>query len=739
MFVLMWSTLLFSVWGSNADVGTSLERREFCQGDFCITLIDGQITAEAGLCVVIPCSFTISYWFSLKGLVWFKCETVQRCGDSDVILSRNNQKIQPGFKGRVALLEPNLSQRNCSIIINDLTASDSGSYQLKVNLFTSSGRQDKFQYLQRATVLVKDLTQKPTLMIPPLTEGLQSTLTCTAPGLCSGSAPEITWMWRGGGGENDSHITGNITDFKTETLTDVGQRHSSTLSFTPSAKHHGTNITCKVGFTGGTTAEETVTLNVTYVKEVEITGNTSVREGELLQLTCSVESFPPSLVTWTKMSTKDIKSGSKPDVQNDTLANPENTTEIYLLSGNGQVTFSITKVTAKDSGQYICTANHSNITQMEKVDIEVIYMKTPVITGNTNLTKSQTLNLTCSFERFPPSHITWSLPGSNTFLLNGTGSATLVIPNVRVDNFGRYICTAKHLDMTVTLFTDVTLFPSIFENSGCEFQSGLLTCVCISEGFPLPTIRWPLLRSRTEYSVMTSVTNHTVTSTITLNVDDYSNTLAECVSSNENGEAKENLTIEMTMPAKKDGSRVLKMFSRLEVIVAFLIGALLSAVFCFLATKCHRKRQNSSGNLDKTLEMVTSQEDPLIDAGQEVEDDQTYDQEVMEAGGAVAEEKAALDPDGGPNDVEYASIDFSVLKRSAAKKRETTETEYAEIKKDVKEQREDQSGGEGEVMEDKEEEMMIGEDEETKNCVPEEEEGEDEAVYSNVKDVMDEI
>uniref|UniRef100_A0A3Q3GLY1 Ig-like domain-containing protein n=1 Tax=Labrus bergylta TaxID=56723 RepID=A0A3Q3GLY1_9LABR len=208
----------------------------FCQGDFCITLIDGQITAEAGLCVVIPCSFTISYWFSLKGLVWFKCETVQRCGDSDVILSRNNQKIQPGFKGRVSLLEPNLSQRNCSIIINDLTASDSGSYQLKVNLFTSRGGQDKFQYLQRATVLVKgmeDLTQKPTLMIPPLTEGLQSTLTCTAPGLCSGSAPEITWI------------------------------HSSTLSFTPSAKHHGTNITCKVGFTGGTTAEETVTLNVT--------------------------------------------------------------------------------------------------------------------------------------------------------------------------------------------------------------------------------------------------------------------------------------------------------------------------------------------------------------------------------------------------------------------------------------------------------------------------------------------
>nr|XP_020516562.1 sialic acid-binding Ig-like lectin 10 isoform X2 [Labrus bergylta] len=459
MFVLMWSTLLFSVWGSNADVGTSLERREFCQDNFCITLIDGQITAEAGLCVVIPCSFTISYWFSPKGLVWFKCETVQRCGDSDVILSRNNQKIQPGFKGRVSLLEPNLSQRNCSIIINDLTASDSGSYQLKVNLFTSSGRQDKFQYLQRATVLVKDLTQKPTLMIPPLTEGLQSTLTCTAPGLCSGSAPEITWMWRGGGGENDSHITGNITDFKTETLTDVEQRHSSTLSFTPSAKHHGTSITCKVGFTGGTTAEETVTLNVTYVKEVEITGNTSVREGELLQLTCSVESFPPSLVTWTKMSTKDIKSGSKPDVQNDTLANPENTTEIYLLSGNGQVTFSITKVTAKDSGQYICTANHSNITQVEKVDIEVI------------------------------------------------------------------------------------LYPKILNSSKCEVQSDVLTCVCASEGLPLPTIKWLLLENHTQYSVTTTVTSTTVTSTLNLMLKDQSNTVVECVSSSEVGDVKKSLTM----------------------------------------------------------------------------------------------------------------------------------------------------------------------------------------------------
>lgn len=123
-----------------------------------------------------------------------------------------------------------------------------------------------------------------------------------------------------------------------------------------------------------------------------------------------------------------------------------------------------------------------------------------------------------------------------------------------------------------------------------------------------------------------------------------------------------------------------------------------------------------------------------IDAGQTVEDDHTYDQEVTEGGETVAEEKSAQDQDGEPKDVQYASIDFSALQRRAAKKQEATETEYAEIKREVKEQRENHDGTTGELMEDKEEEVTIKEEEETKDDVPEEEEGEDEAIYSKVKE-----
>ncbi|XP_067456277.1 sialic acid-binding Ig-like lectin 5 [Thunnus thynnus] len=628
MFVLIWVILLFSVRGSNA--GASVRERQPCQNDgYCITLTDGEITAEAGLCVVIPCSFTTPDSFKTQHIVWYKCEpSKQRCGDSDIIFhtNKNNIKGQPGFKGRVSLLESDLSQKNCSIVINDLTASDSGSYQLRVNGVQIRNTKG-FTFSSTATVFVKaslplDLSQKPTVMIPPLTEGQQTTLTCTAPGLCSGSVPTITWMWRGTG-ENDSHITGDIM---TENLTAVTQRRSSTLTFNSSAEHHGTNVTCKVSFTSDTTTEETVTLNVTYMKKPGITGGAIVKEGETLNLTCSVESFPPSLITWTKLGL------------------------------------------------------------------------------NTNLQN-----------------------GIDANLQNDTGLSTLIITNVTAEHSGRYICTVKHVDSTPTVCVDVTVtwFAKILNGSGCVAQSTVLTCGCISQGVPLPTIKWPLMKNHNEYSVITTVSNHTVNSTITLTLKDHSDTAVECVSSNENGEAKEKLTvIQMNTPEQEGQSSLLKIVSRLDIIITFLTGVLLSATLCCLAKTCHREKQKSSGNLDGTLEMVTTQEDPLIHAGQAVEDDQTNHQEAPKDG-AEAVEKGAPDLDGGPKDTEYASIDFSVLKRrsvrGAAKKQETTETEYAEIEREEKM------------------EAVIEEDEEIKHCVPEEEEAEDAALYSNVKDIMGEI
>ncbi|XP_063340969.1 sialic acid-binding Ig-like lectin 14 [Pelmatolapia mariae] len=550
MFVLIWSALFVSV------KGASVWGQQHCVGRYCVTLSERELTAEAGLCVVIPCSFTTADEFTPKHTVWYKCEASQRsCSDDEIFHSNKNtdKKAQSGFEGRVSRLEPDVSQNNCSIIINDLKESDSGSYQLRVT-GVRNGQQDAFTFIPRVTVSVKGLKLKPTVIIPTLTEGQQATLTCTAPGLCSGSVPEITWIWRGAGG-TESYITGNRTDFKTEKLTDVTRRHISTLTFKSSAEQHNTTVTCKIHFTGETTTEEASTLKVNYVKEVKITGMTSVREGNVLNLTCSVESFPPAHIVWKKV----------------------------------------------------------------------------------------------------PS--TTNLQTENTDLHNDTGSATLVTLNVTVENSGQYLCTAKHLDKILTSHVNVTLtwHTKIQNGSGCVLQSDVLTCVCISEGFPLPTIKWPLLENHTQYTLITTVSNHTVNSTVSLTVKNHGNSTVECVSNNGNGEERGNLLV-----YKKHEQPSSFGLGFLKVTIAFLTGVLFSIIVCCLVKNCYRN----------------------------------------------------------------------------GRKQESTNTEYAEIKKAVKEQSED-AEEEDELLDAKEDEMVV--ELEMKCREPENEEGGHEAVYSNVNDIINEI
>lgn len=118
-----------------------------------------------------------------------------------------------------------------------------------------------------------------------------------------------------------------------------------------------------------------------------------------------------------------------------------------------------------------------------------------------------------------------------------------------------------------------------------------------------------------------------------------------------------------------------------------------------------------------------------------------YQQAAEEESGGLEADKAVLDVDGGPKDVEYASIDFSVLKRkppqNAMKKQESTETEYAQIMKKSTKERMQNGKVEGEITEGKEEEVT--EDEESKQSVSEEERGENMQVYSNLKDIKNGI
>lgn len=129
-----------------------------CRNGFCVSFPEEEIKADAGLCFVLPCSFYTPYSFRPLNMVWYKCESSKsKCGVFDIIFHPNKRNVQDGFKGRVLSLEPDVRLRNCSIMLNDLTESDSGSYQLRLSGVNVNGLPDAFTFLVKATVSVEGM------------------------------------------------------------------------------------------------------------------------------------------------------------------------------------------------------------------------------------------------------------------------------------------------------------------------------------------------------------------------------------------------------------------------------------------------------------------------------------------------------------------------------------------------------------------------------------------------------
>lgn len=131
-----------------------------------------------------------------------------------------------------------------------------------------------------------------------------------------------------------------------------------------------------------------------------------------------------------------------------------------------------------------------------------------------------------------------------------------------------------------------------------------------------------------------------------------------------------------------------------------------------------------------------------MDASKSVGNEKTHDQEAAEGGAEAAGQSV---PDVEPGEVEYSDIDFFRWNRKsptgAEDTQETTETEYAELQKEKTGARQEGGGENGDILEgNKEEVAMMGQDEETKQCTSvQEEELEEVALYSNVKEIMTDI
>nr|XP_042703580.1 sialic acid-binding Ig-like lectin 13 [Chrysemys picta bellii] len=208
-----------------------------CQGRLCQVpvyqiQVPSRVTAQQGLCVLLPCNFTAN--FESSGVAykyWF-------LGDDDRDSSPAVDTTDPGRVlwdpgGRIRLVWE--APDDCSLRISDVRARDRDRYYFRFE-------KGDFKYTYPETQPLVDVTElmEPTVLGVPevlLSEQLVN-VTCQAPWTCSGTPLQITWT----GGFN--YTARNVS----VTLANGSVYYSSELSFTPALGDHGKELVCTVTY-----------------------------------------------------------------------------------------------------------------------------------------------------------------------------------------------------------------------------------------------------------------------------------------------------------------------------------------------------------------------------------------------------------------------------------------------------------------------------------------------------------
>ncbi|XP_069057323.1 myeloid cell surface antigen CD33-like [Pleurodeles waltl] len=221
------------------------------------------ITAQEGLCVLIPCTFTyektVKAAVSSRGYWFFEGAKIQ---EKAVATNDVNKEIHEHTRGRFRLVG-DVRSRDCSLSINDVRKSDERSYFFRYE--HNEHPITKYSYIRYPLrVTVTDLQDKPEISLPErVMEGETVTVRCVAPGRCSGTAPNITW---GPESQFKYHQLLNNTDNPGGTKT-----YASTITFTALREHNSSRLHCTAYFPAvDKYTTNSVSLNVQYMNSSKL-------------------------------------------------------------------------------------------------------------------------------------------------------------------------------------------------------------------------------------------------------------------------------------------------------------------------------------------------------------------------------------------------------------------------------------------------------------------------------------
>ncbi|XP_018081968.1 sialic acid-binding Ig-like lectin 8 [Xenopus laevis] len=379
-----------------------------------------EVTVQRGLCVLIPCNFTVGPGYTLTKDaigIWNKI-------NGPVAASTDSSQFSDTTNGRF-IFTGKVSAGDCSFSISDAQPGDTDQYWFRLE----DKYPLKFTYVGiKPSVSVTDLKEPDISPTKDLIAGEEVTVTCTAPTHCPGLSPTFTWE----GSVNTENTQNNKLRHQDGNFT-----YWSNITFTPSPSDHNSSLTCTVTYKHGS-ATTSITLNVIYLPILNITvpggtgerSNVSIKEGDSQEIYCKVNSNPMANISWTK--------GKIP---------VENTKQ------NGQkLTLLLKNVTENDTDIYTCTAQNQRGINNRSISVSVEYApRQPTIcvdkpegntvclaAGNITVPAESALTLQCVAKSNPPANFSWIQ--SNPFNKHSGNRALMV----QVLNDIEYTCQAEN-------------------------------------------------------------------------------------------------------------------------------------------------------------------------------------------------------------------------------------------------------------------------------------------------------
>ncbi|XP_073457956.1 sialic acid-binding Ig-like lectin 14 [Aquarana catesbeiana] len=195
------------------------------------------VTVQRGLCVYIPCNFTVPTTLTIKALgSWNKNKNIEA-------------SKKPKNNGRFFLIGDTW-RGDCSLYIENPLYEDEDNYHFRVE-------EDKLKFSYQDIqpyVAVTDLTNKPEISpIKSWLDGEEVTLRCTSPGTCLSINPQITW---------EGNIQNRSVENKNETHKNGTKTHFSTITFTARKEQNNSTLSCTVHLKGGLTTAQQITMKI---------------------------------------------------------------------------------------------------------------------------------------------------------------------------------------------------------------------------------------------------------------------------------------------------------------------------------------------------------------------------------------------------------------------------------------------------------------------------------------------